>query len=67
MVQIWRPGDNLCAFETLSKMVDLNLFFCSNEKRQSFCYPTIHAILTPTLQPIATYKISIDKKGLGSV
>jgi hypothetical protein len=23
MVQIWRQGDNFCAFETLSKMADL--------------------------------------------
>jgi hypothetical protein len=27
MVQIWRPGDNFCAFETLSKMANLKKNF----------------------------------------
>jgi hypothetical protein len=39
MVQIWRPGDNFCAFETLSKMVDLKVFFALMQKRQSFLLP----------------------------
>jgi hypothetical protein len=26
MVQIWRLGNNFCAFETLSKMAHLNFF-----------------------------------------
>jgi hypothetical protein len=40
MVQIWKPKDNFCAFETLSKTVHLN-FFALMKKRQSFCYPTV--------------------------
>jgi hypothetical protein len=41
MVQIRRPGDNFCAFETLSKMAGLKSFFALMKKRQSFCYPTV--------------------------
>jgi hypothetical protein len=47
MVQIWRPWDNFCAFETLSKMADLNLFFCSDAKTPIFLLPyytLIHAL-----------------------
>jgi hypothetical protein len=41
MVQIWRPGDNFCAFKTLSKMANLKFCFALMKKRQSFCYPTV--------------------------
>jgi hypothetical protein len=41
MVQIWRPGDNFCAFETLSKLADFLKKFALMQKRQSFCYPIV--------------------------
>jgi hypothetical protein len=41
MVQIWRLGDNFCAFETLSKMANLKKKIALMKKRQSFCYPTV--------------------------
>jgi hypothetical protein len=45
MVQIWRLGNNFCAFETLSKMAHLKKKFALMNKRQSFCYPTIHSTI----------------------
>jgi hypothetical protein len=45
MVQIRRPRDNFCAFETLSKMADLKSFFALMKKRQSFCYPTVQTAM----------------------
>jgi hypothetical protein len=39
--QIWRSGDNFCAFETLSKTTDLEKKIAMMKKRQSFCYPTV--------------------------
>jgi hypothetical protein len=45
MVQIWRPWDNFCAFEALSKMADLKFIFALMKKRQCFCYPTVESNL----------------------
>jgi hypothetical protein len=39
MVQIWRPGDNFCAFETLSKMADLKFFSALIKKTPIFLLP----------------------------
>lgn len=54
MVQIWRPEDNFCAFETLSKMADLKFFSALMQKRQSFCYPTVHMVVCCMVYYICT-------------
>jgi hypothetical protein len=38
MVQIWRPWDNFCAFETFSKMADKKT---RNKKTPIFLLPTV--------------------------
>jgi hypothetical protein len=71
MVQIWRPRNNFCAFETLSKMAGLKEKIALMKKLQSFCYPIIQSSsLDSASQPnICDYRIQqsshIEGKGWG--